>query len=559
MSHFLLHLQAQGRNPVSWLQGEPDFTVSADARMRLWTNGSQTYRGTLPGGGNYCLVGLLPQNRIETLASALLSGTTNIQSLAPFGHFAGVVWNAADLYIFNDALGLRQCYYYLAEDLFVTSNPFWLRTQVDMEPDMAALGSTWLTFNQMSTRSIFRDVQRLDSGEVIQFSLGQKAVKRHSVSKFVFSETNISHIYFNNAVGRVLQEFAYPHLALSLSGGYDSRVMLGIIMNIPNLSWDSHTLGEKHSTDSRVVAQIAREFNIRNQHLNLPVPADSEFLARTRQFVADSLLTKPATEVLQLTNYEGLSNRNALVVDGGFGEIWRAGFLQRLEMFGETTVRNRDFAAMVKLTAAFKANIFNEDAIQMMQKGAETDFAEIFAENPPEAFGDLRDWYDFVALKTRLPNYYAPEQARMDHRFANLMPLAQPYLLQHLFAVPFYLRQQRRFLNDLLKTLQPVLTQIPLAKNDIIHYFYLTGMQTRVLTKIVRFLGMGHRSTIRDEAITRHKKVLINILRDHHYPELDRAKVKGLLNDLQTDNVRRYDELGWALTWILFRQSLKAD
>ena len=64
---------------------------------------------------------------------------------------------------------------------------------------------------------------------------------------------------------------------------------------------------------------------------------------------------------------------------------------------------------------SYKADIFSQGINDLMYKGSLASSYKILLKNYLlQAEIGIANWLDFIAIKTRLPNFYGPEQARVD-------------------------------------------------------------------------------------------------------------------------------------------------
>ena len=85
----------------------------------------------------------------------------------------------------------------------------------------------------------------------------------------------------------------------------------------------------------------------------------------------------------------------------------------------------------------------------------------------------IDNWIDLFALRTRLPNASAPEQARSDSEFINYMPFIQPAFLKRVFETPVPERKNSKIFHEIIDDNSPMLKHFPLVKDGVIYPFRL--------------------------------------------------------------------------------------
>ena len=152
------------------------------------------------------------------------------------------------------------------------------------------------------------------------------------------------------------------------------------------------------------------------------------------------------------------------MVDGGFGEIARRQFLNRLltrDRRKLSELRPEAIAAAMRLRPP---PIFARQALEEMSAGIREDVEQLWQEMPsPEEIG-AENFADLLSIRTRLPNTYGHEQGRLDHHVVNYMPFAQPSFLDAVFYTPLEERRNSRAFKRILRERAPELLSLPLVK-----------------------------------------------------------------------------------------------
>ncbi len=142
-----------------------------------------------------------------------------------------------------------------------------------------------------------------------------------------------------------------------------------------------------------------------------------------------------------MQNYSFLNDKSVVLIDGGFGEIWRREFFYKLFLQGKSALLERNITKIIPYLMLKRADIFTIEVFEQMMKGIEIQLNELFAKLPKIEIDSIGNWLDLFAIKTRLINYYSHEQSRLDNYLISVMPFIQPSLMKNLLNMPIHLRQ----------------------------------------------------------------------------------------------------------------------
>ena len=139
---------------------------------------------------------------------------------------------------------------------------------------------------------------------------------------------------------------------------------------------------------------------------------------------------------------------------------------------------------MRKLFLAFlryhRVDIFTEEALKEMEKGIVDQFEELFSEMPDANQIGFEKWIDLFSIRSRLTNYYSPEQARVDHLVVSFMPLVQKDILNLLFGINDSDKRNGKLFKQLIRQNSDQLTKQPLVKGNITHPFNSSSIGARL-------------------------------------------------------------------------------
>ncbi len=161
---------------------------------------------------------------------------------------------------------------------------------------------------------------------------------------------------------------------------------------------------------------------------------------------------------------------------------------------GIKALNQRDSSKIFNFLKHKKADIFSEDIIRKMKTGTIEQIENIIEEMPDPAKIGLGNWVDLFSIRARLPNYYAPEQARVDQHTVSFMPLVQKDILKFLFSFKSAEKRNGRLFKSLIRQNAYQLTKHPLVKSSIVHPFNSSSLSSRLHSRIKNRLGMNYRS-----------------------------------------------------------------
>jgi len=483
------------------------------------------------------------------------------------GHFVILYWNELEIKVFTDKLGLRDLYLYNSPQGYVifSTRLDWLTKIVKAKLNFKVFASKWLLFNQLSTDCIFNDIERITSGTTLNIN---RITNNLSIQKKnwtpILQKRNFSPRDFSNKLENLLTFPIRKHnqISLSLSGGLDSRVLLSFLMKIDNSNWETHTFGDRKNADSIIVEKIASRLNIPHIQIDLPLPDPSTYLDEMRAYISQTILNSQSSEVLQLRNYSALSGRNEVIIDGGFGEIWRRDFFNRLLYSGYKDLLNRNARSILPHLKYDKADIFTPDINAIMHKGAIEQIESLFEELPAIELIGAENWIDLFAIKTRLRNYYANEQPRIDSLIFGYMPFAQSSLLENLFNLNLIHRKNSKLFKYLIAKNYNKLTKYPLSKGDAIYPFWFNTY----LARIWKILSQHHiiksyKNENQKNIIEIFSTFILDKINSREVKECeyyDYSKLIKLANALRNNKLdkTKLNEIDWWLSFELFREEM---
>ena len=96
----------------------------------------------------------------------------------------------------------------------------------------------------------------------------------------------------------------------------------------------------------------------------------------------------------------------------------------------------------------------------------------------------VEKFIDLIAIKFRFPNYFGPEQCRLDKMIISYMPFSQVSVIEQAFNLPESEKWNSRLFYNLISDNKPILKKFPLVKNGITYPYGLNSISAFIFTKL---------------------------------------------------------------------------
>lgn len=352
----------------------------------------------------------------------------------------------------------------------------------------------------------------------------------------------------------------YDGISLGLSGGLDSRALFSSLLH-NKLAFDVYVFGCQQEADVQIAKRIAHDEGICISHFDDPIPASDDCIRMMKEYAGQACVSMPVSSIIRLRYFDRLRLRNRIMIDGGFGELCRRQYLNRLLWKGQWALKSGDVRSIIPNLSVPRAPIFTEEIRKSMEEGVETELVPVLAQMPPLKEIGTGNFLDLLAIRTRVPNWNSAEQARLDTQVANFMPFVQPSLLRIVFTLPTSIRANGRLLRRLLRTETPSLSHYPLVKGETTYPFRLKTMQAWVWTHAKAKMGMSHPDTTRIRILENIRSFVLDTVASQSvrsYGAYNYSAICGLTGEFYKGNVELANALDWWLTFELWRQSIRS-
>lgn len=476
------------------------------------------------------------------------------------GHYCGIRVFNESIKFFTDITGLREIHIVENKDgWFFSTRLDWLFQIQKFEIDFKVFSSRWLFFNQVSNKSIIKTIIKLNCGSTAVITKNKFEIKECSwVPKF----SNLINIeQFKGILSKfiLLGKKQRKKISLSLSGGLDSRVILHFLINSEYKNWDCNLFRTDSQMDNKIAKEILDNLHI-PYFLLAPSPAIAEdFIKNLFEYIGSTYITESAFTSRDLIHF-GNTSQNELIIDGGFGEIWRREFLTRLLVSGKKVLENRNIEVISKALRRTRADIFNKDISDEMDAGNNYQLSEIIDILPDIKEISFGNWLDIFSIKTRLVNYYAPEQGRLDNYVTCYMPFAQYSLLNNLLNIPVSLRKNHRLFTKLFHPDIEGLTHYKLAKGNLAYPFYFTPIMKRIYFLLYSKLALKNENKGLDLFLDGMKEFIMDSIMSggvKSYPFYEYKNIYYKVNSYYKGKTDYGNYVNWFLTFEVFRQIME--
>lgn len=477
------------------------------------------------------------------------------------GHFVAFRWKENLFEFFTDQLGLRTAYYdeYYAGICFSTRLDWVAQVTNQNRISTAGLGSRWLLYNQLDYESCVQGIERLGPSAHLIIKNGSVIKKEDKTWLPEFRNGNGDHarIILDSLVKATTE--SEHDVSLALSGGFDSRTILAILLAIPDIKFKVHTYGESENPDVKVSKKIADNLGIQMQHFNEPIPEAEVLLELAQSFAAQNVLVESVSSIIGLRYYQQQYERNQIIIDGGLGEISRRQYLNRVAKFGSKFLTQKNISKLLPLIQVDRADIFNNEYKGKLVSAAYLSLEKTLEDMPSLKEIGVENFVDLFSVRTRIPNFGGPEQIRLDGMILNYMPMAQPSFLREIFKTRIGIRANGQLFMDIVGQKQPNLKKFPLVKGGTTYPYGLSMVAAWIITKAKSKLIKPYSDFTPGKFLAKLKDYVLDIAHSSEVKNWEGYDYEKIFNAVDSyykgeKNLERF--VNWWLTFELWRKSL---
>jgi hypothetical protein len=482
------------------------------------------------------------------------------------GHYVILTWNGAELNFVTDNIGLRDFYYCKDKsgNIIFSTRADWLARLTPSAINFKEFGSRWLLHNQISHNSVLNNINRVVCGGNLKILFEErKTIESKNNWLPITSEIPYDEKDFYSSLNQLTTFPLSNHkLSLSFSGGLDSRLLFSILGQNENKNWYAHSFGNVNHPDSLIAQSICNQRNMKHEQIDLQVPEIEKFIAELQEYSSQTLMNNSASLFCQQRNYNWFHDKDEVLIDGGFGEIWRRQFNNRLALLGKEDILHRNFKKIITFISYYRADFFTKDIKEDMLSGCEEQIAHLFSLLPDANLIGIDNWIDLLSIKTRLVNCYLHEQTRIDSIVQCYTPFIQRSILENVLLLKSVWKKNGRLFRKIIRDKAAYLAKYDLVKGKYAHPFWLSPLQSQVWNLWKEKTNRGSNSSgLKFQLVEMMNERLNDMLSSKEIRECglyDLRKLDKMQYALAqiSDNPDQIHELDWWISFELFRQQI---
>jgi hypothetical protein len=349
-------------------------------------------------------------------------------------------------------------------------------------------------------------------------------------------------------------------ISLGLSGGLDSRVLLSLILRSGRKDFQTHTFGNLLDPDVSVPKTIAEKERFVNITYDTLITTTQELTTILLSYAAETNLIEPISTALRLKNVFSLDPNRFILIDGGFGEIARRQYMNRLALYGERPFRDHNIELILNNLRVRRGNFFSVDIVRQMEEGVHEEISEMMQTMPDIREIGLGNYLDLWSVRARFPNFGSDEQARLDKHILNYMPFAQLSFINSVFSMPISLRKNGTLFREIIKTSYTQLTKYPLVKSGVTYPFSFSTKASWLFTKIKSMTGKRFNENHIDPFLGIMREYIFDLLHSkgvQENPAYNYPHIRSSIENYYRGDMTNKSELIWWLTFELWRRSVE--
>lgn len=480
------------------------------------------------------------------------------------GHYILVKWKKKNLYFSSDPLGLRNLYYYSKKDekVFSTRLDWIAKFKNDSSINFEAFGSSWLSYNNLSYDTIIKDIKSIGPGGKI--SLQEEKLKA-TREEWLPSFKSYDFLELENKLKSSLkvEPFEDKIITFGLSGGFDSRMLLSILfptkpVNYKKPVW-TVTIGEEKNPDVEIANRITENLHIPHNNLKEKAIYNEGYLSNLKSYISQSNVIEPASSYQGLRYFSCEYFKNKIFIDGAFGEIGRRKFYVRLLKFGRKGLKEKNPEIIYKYIEKQKSPIFKDRYTKEMKRGVLEQIEKLLERLPSVKDIGYVNLTDLLAIKTRPPNYSGVEQTRLDNILVSYIPFLQKEIIEQIFSLSPYWRENGRYFRRIVKKFRPELSKYPIVKGNNKVPFFLPSSMASAYGKLRKNLFPSQKNDKRIEFYYQIKQHILKIINSNDFKNFSpyhHKRIKNTIRDFYSGSYNNVNALDWWYTFEIWRREL---
>lgn len=479
------------------------------------------------------------------------------------GHYVGMRYSGRELEFYNDQFGLRELYYFQNEDgtiYFSTRMDILLSWREENAIDWEEFGSYWLNRNPIGTGYYIKGIKRLNQSGKLIFKSNQE--EKHNQYWTAGRADKYKPEKVNDVIAEIGTFLTAPQncgygTVFALSGGYDSRALLALLLN-SKIDFEAVTWGKSKHPDVQIAADIAAITGIKHNNIFTDLLESNNSWQVFADYCFRNQLVAMGTAVFELHHYQYLA-KDKVLLDGGMGELSRRCLNANLEYRGSQAILSGDTDKILSFMSKRSADVFRDSLLQLMKAGLKERAEQAISEMPAAAEIGIGNWIDTWDVRQRLSNISSRSQQTLDDILRNFMPFVQRQVIEKAMFIPSHIRARNHIIDMMIRHNAKDLRRIPTIRNGL-KMPYGTG---RIAGKIRAILGnrWSYKENTNQKFLNIHRERIKDIASDcqlHQRDIYDPGKIAALVNNYyQTGELEL--EMIWWLSFEVFRQKFKLN
>ncbi len=376
------------------------------------------------------------------------------------GHYLTVRYYNNTLEFRNDELGLRSVYIYELEETFLFSTRLdWLVKLIPSpQIDYEVFATHLLSMNPLSYKCFIKDVIKMGPNEKNIISNVKLNIERRPYTVFGKTKKNFDKLEQILSNFTRLMSDSGQKVSLGLSGGMDSRLLLGLLLKNSSHKFSAHTFGEEHNPDVYIPVEMSKKLGFSHQVLYKEFTSINNTLKEARDFVYHTQMRSVPSVLRNQLYFKELYSQGFSMIDGGMGDLMRRAVANRIILDGRSYFKDKNYDEIAMMfRKPVPLSIFNPDIQKSLVNSVKSCMKNEADKLPDLSEGSYGDWFDVMRVKYLMPNSASLFQAHMDSILPNFMPYLQPVFLKEVFAFSEKERNDSKLSRSIVKRNYPEL------------------------------------------------------------------------------------------------------
>ncbi len=376
------------------------------------------------------------------------------------GHYLTVRFADNSLEFRNDEFGLRSVYIYELEDAFLFSTRLdWLvKLMPSPQIDYDVYATHVLSMNPLSYKCFIKDVIKMGPNEKIVICNDMLSTEHRPYTIFGKTKKDFDKLEQILSNFTRLMSDSGQKVSLGLSGGMDSRLLLGLLLKNSRDKFSAHTFGEAERPDVYIPVEMSKKLGFSHQVLYREFRNISNVLDEARDFVYHTQMRSVPSVLRNQLYFKELYSQGFSMIDGGMGDLMRRAVANRIIHDGRSHFRSSNFGEIAMMfRKPVPLRLFNPEMQKSLVNSVKSCMENEAGNLPDLSLRNYGDWFDVMRIKYLMPNSASLFQTHMDSILPNFMPYLQPEFLREVFAFSEKDRDDSKLSRALVKRNYPEL------------------------------------------------------------------------------------------------------